>query len=73
MLLQCRVIAVIRCCKGQNMAKKNKSLLIKRYASRRLYNTESIDYVTLEDVAGFIRSGRHVQIVDLKSGNDLTR
>ena len=55
------------------MTKKNKSLLIKRYASRRLYNTESIDYVTLEDVAGFIRSGRHVQIVDLKSGDDLTR
>ncbi|SEN46254.1 polyhydroxyalkanoate synthesis repressor PhaR [Palleronia pelagia] len=50
-----------------------KPLLIKRYASRRLYNTETSDYVTLEDIAGFIRAGRDVQIVDLKSGDDLTR
>lgn len=49
------------------------TLLIKRYASRRLYNTETSDYVTLEDIAGFIREGREVQIVDLKSGDDLTR
>lgn len=55
------------------MAEKNKPLLIKRYASRRLYNTETSDYVTLEDIAGFIREGREVQIVDLKSGDDLTR
>jgi polyhydroxyalkanoate synthesis repressor PhaR len=48
-------------------------LLIKRYASRRLYNTETSDYVTLEDIAAFIRAGREVQIVDLKSGDGLTR
>ncbi|NNE79567.1 MAG: polyhydroxyalkanoate synthesis repressor PhaR [Silicimonas sp.] len=48
-------------------------LLIKRYASRRLYNTETSDYVTLDDIATFIREGRDVQIVDLKSGDDLTR
>jgi polyhydroxyalkanoate synthesis repressor PhaR len=51
----------------------DKPLLIKRYASRRLYNTETSDYVTLEDIASFIREGRDVQIVDLKSGDDLTR
>ena len=50
-----------------------KPLLIKRYASRRLYNTETSDYVTLEDIARFIREGREVQIIDLKSGDDLTR
>jgi len=55
------------------MAETDKPLLIKRYASRRLYNTETSDYVTLEDIAGFIRAGREVQIVDLKSGDDLTR
>lgn len=55
------------------MADTNKPLLIKRYASRRLYNTETSDYVTLEDIAGFIREGREVQIIDLKSGDDLTR
>lgn len=55
------------------MAETDKPLLIKRYASRRLYNTETSDYVTLEDIAGFIRDGREVQIIDLKSGDDLTR
>jgi polyhydroxyalkanoate synthesis repressor PhaR len=55
------------------VADTNKPLLIKRYASRRLYNTETSDYVTLEDIAVFIREGREVQIVDLKSGDDLTR
>ncbi|MFN3972264.1 MAG: polyhydroxyalkanoate synthesis repressor PhaR [Gemmobacter sp.] len=55
------------------MADANQPLLIKRYASRRLYNTETSDYVTLEDIAGFIRAGREVQIIDLKSGDDLTR
>lgn len=55
------------------MAEAKKPLLIKRYASRRLYNTETSDYVTLEDIAGFIRAGREVQIIDLKSGDDLTR
>ena len=55
------------------MADTEKPLLIKRYASRRLYNTETSDYVTLEDIAGFIRQGREVQIVDLKTGDDLTR
>ena len=55
------------------MANTASPLLIKRYASRRLYNTETSDYVTLEDIAGFIRDGREVQIIDLKSGDDLTR
>ncbi|WP_405404884.1 polyhydroxyalkanoate synthesis repressor PhaR [Paracoccus sp. Ld10] len=55
------------------MAASTAPLLIKRYASRRLYNTQTSDYVTLEDIAGFIREGREVKIIDLKSGDDLTR
>ncbi|SFG48794.1 polyhydroxyalkanoate synthesis repressor PhaR [Palleronia marisminoris] len=55
------------------MPEEQKPLLIKRYASRRLYNTETSDYVTLEDIAGFIREGRDVNVIDLKSGDDLTR
>jgi polyhydroxyalkanoate synthesis repressor PhaR len=55
------------------VAEQETPLLIKRYASRRLYNTETSDYVTLEDIARFIRSGREVKIVDLKTGDDLTR
>ena len=55
------------------MSTEQNPLLVKRYASRRLYNTETSDYVTLEDIAGFIREGRDIQIIDLKSGDDLTR
>ena len=55
------------------MVTRSAPLLIKRYASRRLYNTETSDYVTLDDIAGFIREGREVKIVDLKSGDELTR
>ena len=51
----------------------NRPLLIKRYASRRLYNTETSDYVTLDEIARVIREGREVRIVDLRSGDDLTR
>ncbi len=58
---------------GEVVADSDAKLLIKRYASRRLYNTETSDYVTLDDIAGFIRAGRDVQIIDLKSGDDLTR
>jgi polyhydroxyalkanoate synthesis repressor PhaR len=64
-----------RCIFGEEyiVADKQDRLLIKRYASRRLYNTETSDYVTLDDISGFIRDGREVQIIDLKSGDDLTR
>ena len=55
------------------MADTKTPLLIKRYASRRLYNTETSDYVTLDNIAALIREGREVQIIDLKSGDDLTR
>ncbi len=57
----------------ETVAQSDTPLLIKRYASRRLYNTETSDYVTLDDIARLIREGREVKIVDLKSGDDLTR
>lgn len=52
---------------------KPEPLLIKRYASRRLYNTETSDYITLDEIAKVVREGREVRIVDLRSGDDLTR
>ncbi len=55
------------------MSQNQTPLLIKRYASRRLYNTETSDYVTLQEISDEIRSGRDVKIVDLKTGDDLTR
>ena len=59
--------------RDEPVSSEDKPLLVKRYASRRLYNTETSDYVTHADIAGFIRVGREVQIIDLKSGYVLTR
>ena len=48
-------------------------IVINRYASRRLYNTNSSEYITLEEVAALIRAGHEIEIRDRKSGEDLTR
>ena len=71
--LPCPRLVLHRNTREAALADTSTPLLIKRYASRRLYNTEASDYVTLEDIARFIRAGREVQIVDLKSGDNLTR
>jgi polyhydroxyalkanoate synthesis repressor PhaR len=44
----------------------------KKYANRRLYDTEQSTYVTLTQLADYIRAGREVIIVDAKSGEDVT-
>ena len=46
---------------------------ISRYSSRRLYNTNASDYVTLDDVAELIRQGHDIKVTDKKTGDDLTR
>jgi polyhydroxyalkanoate synthesis repressor PhaR len=48
-------------------------VVVKKYANRRLYNTESSSYVTLEDLAVMVRHGRHFVVYDAKSGDDITR
>ncbi|NDG49674.1 MAG: polyhydroxyalkanoate synthesis repressor PhaR [Rhodospirillales bacterium] len=48
-------------------------VVVKKYANRRLYNTESSSYVTLEDLAAMIRAGRDFVVYDAKSGDDITR
>jgi polyhydroxyalkanoate synthesis repressor PhaR len=48
-------------------------VVVKKYANRRLYNTESSSYVTLEDLAGMVRLGRDFIVFDAKSGEDITR
>jgi len=48
-------------------------VLIKKYGNRRLYDSSNSQYVNLDDIAGFIREGRDVQVVDAKTGRDLTR
>lgn len=49
------------------------AVVIKKYPNRRLYDTSSGRYVNLEDVALLIRRGADVQVVDARTGEDLTR
>ena len=49
------------------------AVVIKKYANRRLYDTSAGRYVNLEDLAALIRKGEEIQVVDAKSGEDLTR
>ena len=48
-------------------------IIVKKYANRRLYDTDWSRYVTLEELAGRIRDGDDVRVVDAKSGADLTQ
>lgn len=48
-------------------------VVIKKYANRRLYNTESSSYITLEHLSQMTREGREFVVVDAKSGEDITR
>ena len=49
------------------------SVVIKKYGNRRLYDTAGSRYVNLDDIAAFIREGIDVQVLDAKTGKDLTR
>lgn len=48
-------------------------VIIKKYPNRRLYDTAAGRYVNLEDLAAMIRQGAEIQVVDAKTGEDLTR
>ena len=47
-------------------------VVIKKYANRRLYNTESSSYITLDHLAEMTRKGREFKVVDAKSSEDIT-
>jgi polyhydroxyalkanoate synthesis repressor PhaR len=49
------------------------TIVIKKYSNRRLYDTSGSRYVNLEDIAALVRKGNAVQVVDAKTGEDLTR
>jgi polyhydroxyalkanoate synthesis repressor PhaR len=49
------------------------AVVVKKYANRRLYNTETSSYITLENLAEMIRAGRDFIVFDAKSGDDITR
>jgi polyhydroxyalkanoate synthesis repressor PhaR len=48
-------------------------IVIKKYANRRLYDTSGSRYINLEDIAALVRNGKDLQVVDAKTGEDLTR
>jgi polyhydroxyalkanoate synthesis repressor PhaR len=51
---------------------KKEAVVIKKYANRRLYNTETSTYVTLDDLAQMVRNDKDFVVYDAKSGDDLT-
>ncbi len=55
------------------MAKTSGKVTIKKYANRRLYDTESSAYITLDRLSEMVREGREFEVVDAKSGDDITR
>ena len=55
------------------MGKSGGKVTIKKYANRRLYDTESSAYITLDRLAEMVREGREFEVVDAKSGEDITR
>lgn len=52
---------------------KPETVVIKKYGNRRLYDTAGSRYVNLDEIAALVREGKDVQVVDAKSGRDLTR
>ncbi len=48
------------------------AVLIKRYANRKLYNTEASRYITLKGIAELIEEGREVRVIDNETGEDIT-
>jgi polyhydroxyalkanoate synthesis repressor PhaR len=56
-----------------SMAKDKEPITIKKYANRRLYNTGTSTYVTLEDLAEMVKSGEDFVVFDAKTGEEITR
>jgi polyhydroxyalkanoate synthesis repressor PhaR len=58
---------------SQAMAKENSPITIKKYANRRLYNTDTSAYITLDDLAAIVKRGDDFVVYDAKTGEDITR
>jgi polyhydroxyalkanoate synthesis repressor PhaR len=58
---------------AEESKKPQKTVVIKKYANRRLYNTATSTYVTLDDLARMVRDGTNFSVADAKSGEDITR
>lgn len=53
--------------------KTGEPIIVKKYANRRLYNTATSSYITLDDLATMVRNNVDFQVIDAKSGEDITR
>ncbi|MFZ2008351.1 MAG: polyhydroxyalkanoate synthesis repressor PhaR, partial [Stellaceae bacterium] len=58
---------------GNEQSGDSKPVVVKKYANRRLYNTATSSYVTLEDLAKMIKDGGDFIVHDAKTGEDITR
>ena len=52
---------------------KPAKVIVKKYGNRRLYDTSTSRYINLEEIAALVRNGTEVQVLDVKTGEDLTR
>jgi polyhydroxyalkanoate synthesis repressor PhaR len=57
---------------ADNAGPKDNTVIIKKYANRRLYNTQSSSYITLDHLAKMTREGIEFRVLDAKSGSDIT-
>jgi polyhydroxyalkanoate synthesis repressor PhaR len=58
---------------SETVTKTEEPVTIKKYANRRLYNTGTSTYVTLEDLASMVKTGEDFVVYDAKTGDDITR
>jgi polyhydroxyalkanoate synthesis repressor PhaR len=59
--------------RAKKRGQTDETAVVKKYANRRLYNTATSKYVTLDDLSKMVRAGVHFVVYDAKSGEDLTR
>jgi len=72
-MLACKFTPAARPIAITLMAKSESPVIIKKYANRRLYNTGTSTYVTLEDLAAMLKTGEDFVVYDAKTGEDITR
>ena len=58
---------------SRRQKRANETVVIKKYANRRLYNTDTSTYITLEDLCSMVKEGTEFTVQDAKSGEDITR
>jgi polyhydroxyalkanoate synthesis repressor PhaR len=58
---------------AEESSKAEGPVIIKKYANRRLYNTQTSSYVTLDHLCEMVKTGTEFQVIDARSGEDITR